>query len=159
YLGYLLFENPRLINALALTIGAGLSVAWLVLLRRRPAAARLDLLEASTIAVASLLPIYHRVYDAALLLLPVCWVFSDRRPETKRHRLAALLLTAPFLVPGSTWLEMQAASGRIPAWMIEQRWWTLLVVPHQVWALLLLALVLLSAQAATVRAARKEPTG
>ncbi len=159
YLGYLLFDNPRVINALALTIGAALSVAWLVLLLRRPAAARLDLLEASTIAVASLLPIYHRVYDAGLLLLPLAWLFSDRRPETKRHRLAALLLTVPFLVPGSTWLELQASAGRLPAWVAGQRWWTLLVVPHQVWALLLLAFVLLSAQAATVRAARQEPAG
>ena len=48
---------------------------------------------------------------------------------------------------------MQTRAGRIPAWLTSQWWWDAFVVPQQVWALLLMALVLLSAQARLRRTA------
>ncbi len=107
--------------------------------RRDP---RLELLDLSAIAVISLLPIYHRFYDAALLVLPLGWALvSFRRP--RRFAVLSLLMMTPFLIPGGTLLETMEVSGRIPAWLANRWWWQTFVMAHEVWMLLLLSLLLL----------------
>ena len=148
YLGHMLFgDNARAANLLALSIGAGLLVSWLMLLSRRDE--RSELLEISTIAVISLLPVYHRVYDAGLLLLPLCWILTDSQTRTRWPRRFILLLFLPFFVPASTLLELQVAAGRFPDWLAGNWWWNAVVIPHQVWALMGMSVALLAAQALT----------
>jgi hypothetical protein len=148
YLGHMLFQDSRTANLMALAIAAGLSLAWLMLLPRRDQQ-RSALVELSALAVISLLPIYHRVYDAGVLLLPLCWIIVDFDARTVWHRRIALLLLLPFFVPGVTFLVRQIEAGRIPEWLTGQWWWNVFVMPHQVWALTLMALVLLAALART----------
>ena len=67
-------------NRLAELIGVVFLGAWLlIVLRRRIRQDELELLDLSAIAVMSLLPVYHRFYDAVLLVLPLCWVFASWR--------------------------------------------------------------------------------
>ena len=69
--------------------------------------------ELSAITVISLLPVYHRFYDATLLVLPLCWAFVSLR----RERVAAVVslgLMLPFLIPGGALLDTMQIAGRIP---------------------------------------------
>jgi hypothetical protein len=139
---YQLVGSARLANSLALSVGAAFLVVWAVGMRRSRARNDLELLDLSTIAVASLLPVYHRFYDATLLVLPLCWVFISFR---KARMLASLslLLMLPFLIPGGTILETLQASGRIPSTLASRWWWQMIVMPHQVWMLFFLSVLLL----------------
>jgi hypothetical protein len=148
FLGVQLFGDTRMASLLALTIGGGLVLIWLVLLLRRRAR-RSELLALSALAVISLLPIYHRVYDAGLLLLPLCWALARPEGDVRWPRLLTLVLLMPFFVPGITFLELQIRNGRIPESLVSAWWWNALVLPHQVWALTLMAVVLLAALART----------
>ena len=55
----------------------------------------------------------------------------------------SLLLMLPFLIPGGTILETLQASGRIPSTLASRWWWEMIVMPHQVWMLFFLSVLLL----------------
>jgi hypothetical protein len=134
--------SVSLANHLAELIGATFLVVWIVFVWRRSSQDDFELLDLSAIAVASLLPIYHRFYDAALLVLPACWVFVSFR-KARFFGIIALLLMLPFLIPGGTLLETMQAGGRIPSTLTTRWWWEGIVMPHEIWALLLLSILLL----------------
>lgn len=58
-------------NVFALTTGALLIAIW-IYLTVRVAGKESEVLALSTIAVIGLLPVYHRLYDASILALPIC---------------------------------------------------------------------------------------
>lgn len=151
---YLLVGSVRWANDLALSVGVILLIVWLIGMRRRGAQADLELLDLSAIAVVSLLPVYHRFYDAALLVLPVCWVFISFR-KSRIVATVSVLLMLPFLIPGGTLLETMQAGGRVPAALVGDWWWEVVVMPHEVWALFLLSALLLYEMIAS-RAARDD---
>lgn len=100
-----------------------------------------EVLELSAILILSLVAVYHRFYDAVLLMWPLAWAFLRAA-----HRSAAtlvVLLVAPFFVPGPSLLTNLAESGRIPAGIVHQWWWKAMILPHEAWDLILLAGVLL----------------
>jgi hypothetical protein len=142
---YPILNSVKSANMLASAIGAILFFVWLVnVARTRSYDAGLELLDLSAIAAISLLPIYHRFYDAALLVLPLCWVFfSFRRQKAKSTGIVALLLLLPFLIPGGTLLESLETSGRIPPALAGHWWWQTFVMAHEVWMLLFLSGLLL----------------
>jgi hypothetical protein len=47
-----------------------------------------------------------------------------------------------FLIPGGTLLETMQISERIPASLSQHWWWEAFVMAHQVWALLILSVLL-----------------
>jgi hypothetical protein len=132
-------DNPRFYNPLAWIICAPLFIAWAITaLRRNPKPPPLDprpqtlnpttqtpdpapdtrystprsYLALAAIAIFTLLPVYHRQYDAKLLLLaaPACAYLWSRASQTPRPasrlaaRIAALLTTAAILLTGDlTW--------------------------------------------------------
>ena len=129
-------------NIVAWAIGVILMFLWLAGMRRTERHTDLELLELSTIAVISLLPFYHRFYDAALLVLPLCWIFVSFRKD-RRLGVLSLLLMLPFAIPGGTLLETMQANGRMPLVWASHWWWETMVMPHQVWMLLFLSALLL----------------
>lgn len=131
-------------NKLALLIGALLVSIWVYLVARRKKE-QMELLPLAAIAVICLLPVYHRLYDAALLVIPVCWCMQELSGKLKPLARIALVLTVPFLVPGAALLQQMASQGRIPAAWTQSWYWDRVVMPHQTWLLLLLSLVLLYA--------------
>ncbi len=140
---YPLLGRVRLTNDLAMAIGAFFLLLWLVItVGRKGRKDNLELLDLGTIAVISLLPVYHRFYDAALLVLPLCWIFISFR-KARIAGVLALLLMLPFLIPGGTLLETMEVSGRIPPSLAHRWWWEMFVMPHQVWMLLCLGILLL----------------
>ena len=142
---YTILGNRVLANMLALAVAGTMGLAWLLLVSRRGRRAD-DLLSLSTIAVLSLLPVYHRLYDASLLILPLSWSWTALGGGLGRLAKATLLLIMVFLVPGGSALEQLQYAGRFAA--LRHWWWYAIVMPHQVWALFLLGLVLLLAMRA-----------
>ncbi len=139
---YPILGGVRVTNAVAMAMGAILLVAWIVSVVRRESRDDGELLDLSAIAVISLLPVYHRFYDATMLVLPLCWALISFR-RARRFAVISLLLMIPFLIPGGTLLETMEIGGRIPAGLTRHWWCDGFVMPHQVWALLFLGILLL----------------
>jgi len=138
---YPLVGTARLANALAIAVGAILLVVW-AWYAGRPGS-QTNLLQLSTLAVISLLPVYHRFHDAVLLVMPLCWYLASFRSLTRLYSKFGLLLFVPFLAPGGSLLETLRDSGRIPSSIATNWFWNEFVMPHAVWSLLLLAALLL----------------
>jgi hypothetical protein len=93
--------------------------------------------------VLSLFPVYHRLYDGFLLIFPLCWSLREFSGPANKLARAAFLLLLPFLVPGGTALEQFQLRGWVPEAIAHSWYWTAIVMPHQIWFLLFLSLVLL----------------
>jgi len=135
---YALFGNAPLAQALPLLCGAVLLAAWYYGITIDGKASGLDL---STLFSLSLLPIYHRFYDAALLVWPVCWTILAASQKT--IRTIAIILIMPFFVPGGVLLQGLAERGYIPVSIADRWWWQAIVLPHENWSLLLLCFLLI----------------
>jgi hypothetical protein len=58
-------------------------------------------------------------------------------------------LILPFLIPGGTLLEQIELRGYVSAAVRSAWWWNAMVMPHQVWILVILSVVLLEAMRRT----------
>ncbi len=134
-------RNAAIIVAFAAAAAGG--IVWLFFLNRREQS-RDGLLEVSALAVLSLLPVYHRLYDATLLIFPLAWSLAawNGRLRTMARAVFAVIVIV-FLVPGGILLDRLQAN-HFPA-LIDHRWWNSLVMPHESWSILLLAILLLRA--------------
>jgi len=136
---YSLLGNAPLANRVAQSLGAALLGLWLWLCYRRRLPS--ELLEISAISVLCLIPVYHRSYDAAVLIWPLAWclLLVGKRSTT----VVTMAAIAPFLVPGPAVLSALADAGRIPAAVTNGWWWNTVILPHEIWALIFLSLLLL----------------
>lgn len=139
---YPILGGVRVTNDVAMAMGAVLFVVWIFSVARKESGDDGELLDSSAIAVISLLPVYHRFYDATMLVLPLCWTSISFRRERK-FAVISLLLMLPFVIPGGTLLETMEVGGRIPAGLSHHWGWDAFVMPHEVWALLFLGILLL----------------
>jgi hypothetical protein len=142
---FAIFPSVRVAQVAAYALSGALAAAFLFLARSRNATT--ELLEASTVAVLSLLPIYHRSYEAAVLVLPLAWAFAKLHSEFAPAARISLALMAVFLVPGGALLQVLSSEGIIPRAISSQFWWDPIVMAHEIWALLGLSMVLLYARA------------
>lgn len=133
--------SPSIADGLTIVIVGVIAVGAVVLARRIPRANELVVL--ALIAVLSLLVAYHRYYDAVILTLPIAWAVSAWR--TGQRILAALVLTlcADFLVPAQTALNTVENRQILPAEFTDGFLWRSVIMTQHVWALVLLAAVLL----------------
>jgi hypothetical protein len=129
-------------NFLAFAVGGLLLCVWLYWVARSSEHVP-ELVSLGAVSTLTLLPVYHRFYDAALLVVPLCWCLSNTLGPRKAITKIALLLMTPFLVPGAAFLQQLAVHGHVPDAVTHSWWWNSVVMPHETWALLLLSLVLL----------------
>jgi hypothetical protein len=139
---YSFTRNAVSANILALCTGSLLIIIWMYFMLRTVGHAA-DRLSVAAISTIALLPLYHRLYDAAILSIPVCWSISEMSGERRTIARTALTLTVPFLLPGAAMLQELTRRGLFPSSWVSSWWWEALVMPHQTWLLLLLALTLL----------------
>jgi hypothetical protein len=131
----------RWTNFFAVGIGVALAGIWLWLTSKFVRTS-CPLLSLSTLAVISLLPVYHRSYDAALLVFPLGWaLLQETHLRTILHSTLALI--ALFLAPGGTLVAQFAERGHISAHITNSWYWRSFIAAHQVWALLFLCTLLL----------------
>lgn len=136
---YSLLGNAPLANRLAQLLGAVLLATWFWLCYRQRTPS--ELLEISAISVLSLIAVYHRFYDAAVLIWPLAWSLLQVGRLSTTIVITAMI--APFLVPGPAVLTELARTGRIPSFVVNGWWWNAIVLPHEVWDVILLTLLLL----------------
>jgi hypothetical protein len=137
-LGRFGFE-PTVVTAmvLAATVPTIALAAW----RLRDAPDRgTELAALGALCVASLLSTYHRTYDAFLLVVPLAALLAARDALGRPLRVGIAVCLAAFLLPGAPFLHALARSGFVPEGLAASATWELLVVPHQIWALLALEL-------------------
>jgi hypothetical protein len=152
---YPLINSVRWTNDVSRAVGVILLIGWWIGLARTSDHEHREALELGALAVCSLLPVYHRFYDASLLVLPLCWAFvslARMRGKIRRAAAVSLLLMATFLIPGGTMLETWQTDGWISATLGSRAWWQAFVMAHQVWVLLLLSGLLLGVMFAQPRA-------
>ncbi len=138
---YTIFDQAVAVNLIVIAIICGLFLLfWLN--HRGIEADRHHLLMISFLASLNLLPIYHRFYDATLLLLPIAWGLKNWDGPDRRRARWSLGLTLPFLIPGAVFLQESIRAGRLPSSIIGAWWWNSLIMPHQVWAIILIAICL-----------------
>ena len=135
-----------LLNA---TLSAALvgTYAWLARRARFSADA---LLSVSILCAVGLLPVYHRSYDAALLIVPLAWALTSLRGPLRGAAWATLAALSVFLIPFDA---LVLARQKLGLFIEVSRtwWWTALVAPHHAWALLAVCACLLGALYLRVR--------
>jgi hypothetical protein len=146
---YALLRHAAAANVLAFAISATLFAIWLVLMLRSWPENNDVLLPLSTLAVLSLFPVYHRFYDAFLLIFPLCWSLREIFGRRSKFARGAILLMLLFLVPGGSALEQFQTTGKIPQAIAQSAYWSSIIMPHQIWFLLLLSWLLLWSMAST----------
>ena len=142
---YAIFPHANAANVVAVAISAALFGIWLWLVLRSDS--HDALLPLSTLLVLSLFPIYHRLYDAWILIFPLCWSLKEFAAVDRKYARAAFILLLPFLVPGGSALEQLQANRQIPEAISQSWYWTAIMMPHQIWFLLLLSVLLLGRMA------------
>jgi hypothetical protein len=140
---YPLLGNQAATSVCALFVGVGLGLIWLFRAARHKSDSD-PFLTLSTLAVISLLPVYHRSYDAAVLVIPIAWGILRAKPRTASVRIS-LALSLLFLTPGGVLITQFAERAHLSTAIGNSWWWRSFVVGHQAWALLFLAVTLLSA--------------
>ncbi len=120
-------------------------VAWFP--RGEKRTSRNELLALSALGAICLLPVYHRVYDVALLTTALAWALAELDGPRRGYARALLIPMAFFLIPfdsvKSVGNRLHRLSGLSQKW-----WWQSLVLPHYAWALLATTIVLLLAMRA-----------
>jgi hypothetical protein len=130
-------------NLLAFVVGGCLTCIWLYFVAKRQSAP--ELLCLGAIAIIGLLPVYHRFYDASLLTVPLCWCLTHIVGRQKMIARVALVLMAPFLLPGAAFLQQLVTHGKLSGAVTQSWLWDCFAMPHETYALLLLCVVLLYA--------------
>ena len=129
-------RSPRLANVFN-AVFSSLALLILLLSDRFRNRAESRWLFASAIAVFCLLPVYHRFYDASLLIFPLYWAFFHV-PSGSRSAMTVVpvvLLILPFVLPGAVLLSNLVDTHRVATSVATSYWWNAFVMPHQVWAL------------------------
>jgi hypothetical protein len=134
-----MLSNASTVKLLSLFLGVALLLCWVWLCYRRRTST--GLLEISAISILSLIAMYHRFYDAALLILPLAW--SLLRTSKRFIQLITFAAITPFFMPGAIFLTDHASFGYIPAATAHQWWWNVIILPHEAWDLILLSVLLL----------------
>ncbi len=88
-----------------------------------------------TLITISLLPLYHRVYDASLLTLAVAWALGEWHGPRRRLALLAIAPMAFLLVPFDV-LDTVVRHFSLADRMSTTWFWHAIVQPHYAWALL-----------------------
>lgn len=134
-------------NFVSLVLVSIVGFVWLFLFLRCKWDSDSELLALSALLVLSLLPVYHRLYDATLLIFPLAWsLHRARHRGVLATATAAVILV--FLFPGGSMAEV--LQKKHPA--LQESWyWMHFAMPHQVWTLLLLCLLLLMAMKNSAR--------
>ena len=143
-LWYAITKNERLANELAFVAALVLLIVLVAGLMRRDSGVPRSL-QVAALAVVSLIPIYHRFYDASLLIFALFWILSSSLEDGKLHHRLALFLMLPFLIPGAWALESLQNENRVSHFLTNHWWWEPVVLGHQIWAVFLLAVVLTAA--------------
>jgi hypothetical protein len=98
-----------------------------------------QLLALAALSAISLLPVYHRVYDAALLTMALAWAVLELDGTRRRSAIALLVPLTVFLIPFDA---LGSVARHVPVLLAVSRsgWWQMLIAPHYAWGLVAVAI-------------------
>jgi hypothetical protein len=133
-------NNRTAIELESLAIGSELAIVFLLLVVRWANRGEPDeLLCAAALAPLCLLPVYHRYYDAIILTLTLAWAAREW-DRARAARMICIVILAVFFQPA--WL-MERFAWLLPRAIVHSPIWDVFLLPHRVWALLLITCILL----------------
>lgn len=152
-----LTDNVTLVKVAVYAIAIVSGVAFLLLRRGRRDPG--ELIALALASIATLIIVYHRFYDAALLLFPLGLAVhqlalratkpipahtpAPARAATFAPSLGVLVGVLALAAPTASILFILKRDGKIPAALADSRLWESLLLPHQAWALLWIGVMLL----------------
>jgi len=144
-------DNRMLVTGVAWIFTAAAGLVYLRLLWAA-GSDRPEMLVAGIPALLCLLPVYHRYYDALLMVIPLAWAASLLYPaipgkSARRMAIAVLICSAPFYVSWPWALNQLSVTGRLPQWILNSWWWNGILMLSQCWALLIMLASLMIALA------------
>jgi hypothetical protein len=139
-----LVHDPRMLRIAVEAISAILAIWYLRVFRSKSLQGRDQLLMLAGLAAVSLLPIYHRVYDAALLTTALAWALAELDGPRRRISIVLLIPMAVFLIPYDFTATLGHHLHRL-ADLAAKSWWQTWIAPHYAWGLLLLTIAILVA--------------
>jgi len=153
-------SNPKVlqivVECIVIAFAAWFVRSFFVAMPREKRTSRDELLALGAFAAVSLLPIYHRVYDIALLSTALAWALAEFDGPRRRFAVALLVPMALFLIPFDL---VKSVGTRAPALMTASRtwWWQSIFAPHYAWGLLICTVVLLVTMSRATRGAHENP--
>ncbi len=127
-------SNRAVVNAIAIGVVIALVILWGYWMRQREVSAIVGF---AAINVILLFPSYHRINDAGVI------VFAIAAAATLRYGWTVALALTPFMAPIPSAIIYLADKGRLPSSLLQNKAFILLVMCHEVWILLAVALFLL----------------
>ena len=149
---YQVAHNAAAANIAAWGVTIALALAWAIQILRKPRG-EWSWADAGAIGLVSLLPIYQRNYNAAILIFCLLWAFRHWERRTAKGILA---LSAVFLAPGVALLRA-AINPHLPQAVTSSYLWNTLVMPHTSLVLIPLTCLMLVAMRTPARATRRLP--
>lgn len=146
---YMLLHQHELILLKGMMVCVLLGAAYAAMLSR--VRHREDqLLPLATLCALTLLPVYHRMYDAALLLPAVAWALTALRGRQRCWAMATLVCLSIFLIPWDA-LHLIMRNTRALDPLEDTRVWRVLIFPHHALATLATTACLMGAMWSSVR--------
>lgn len=101
------------------------------------------LLDISAIAIISLLPMYHRNYDASLLLIVVTFCFEALRTTYAIYGKIILIMMTIFVIPGPSILKYLESHYNFIKNVSHLWFWEIIIVPHHAIMIFILSIILI----------------
>lgn len=150
-------DNRTQVTALMLAIGSLLAAIYVIGLTVHSRSRQTDdhLLAIAVLGALTLLPVYHRLYDAVVMLPALAWAVKALSSPMRPWAIATLAAMSPLLLPIDLWWVI---SRRIEALLVleQSRLFKALIEPHHALAVSVTSLLLLWAM--TRRAVELLPT-
>lgn len=142
--------HPLVVDLLGPNVPVGLIVWGVVgligaayfLLPRRMQEHPSDLLAMTMVSAMGLMLVYHRSYDAIVLLMGIAWAIRAWRRGLRIPAIGVALGCGVFALPFTGLFATLVEKGVIPDSVASTALWRVMIMGHQSWALLLLGLVL-----------------
>jgi hypothetical protein len=138
-----LSDDRRVVSIVVLGLTALAAIIFAGFVSQRSRDQRRELAELAFVASLTLLPLYHRWYDAGLLVFVLAWGMAALPSLWRVQALTAMIVvSASFVISPALWLARTLPHAATPPF----RYWRgveQLVLPVQVWAIVLLCATLL----------------
>jgi len=143
YLFHAFSDNAMVVNV-SVYIAAALLGGILFYYHHRSGRQENELVALGMIGLLSLLVVYHRIYDALLLVFALAVCARAIRDGCRPACWIMALSLATFFTPGGALLNELNRSYGMPAWVTGGWWWRCLVMPHQILGLIVIGFCLIA---------------
>jgi hypothetical protein len=139
---YKIINNKFIVNAFVFTIGF---IEFIILLFYYKYNKGLygKLIMLTTISTIVLISSYHRLADASILIFLLILIALLINTQYRKYSKILLVLFMPIYLPGPRYLQGFVEEGMISHSIASSWWWNALILPYQVFCLLLISIVMM----------------